>query len=78
MVKATKVGLKQQEEPAGMAAQCLLEMKPYLSSEGRNDLLFNPMMDLESVDNTISVPLVLKDQLPVGVLQVSGKLGMLN
>jgi hypothetical protein len=56
----------------------MLEMRPYLAPKGSNDPNFNIILDLETSENLISIPLVLKEQLPLGVLQISGKLRMIH
>lgn len=57
-----------------MAGECFELQAPYLSMNGYNDLKFNKELDLQSNQNTVSLPLLAVDQIPVGVFQISGRL----
>lgn len=65
-------GFESPIELAGMALHCLNVRNVYLSPRANIDPLFNSQTDISSELNLMSLPIMLMDELPVGVLQITG------
>lgn len=64
-------------ELAGMALHCLKQNNVYLTARANSDPLFNSQTDLASELNLMSLPILLMDEIPVGVLQITGNFSSL-
>ena len=61
----------------GLAGASFEDKKVLLAVSGRQDEQFNSLMDIDTTLNLITVPIVLLDVIPLGVLQLSGRFGSL-
>lgn len=62
-------------ELCGLSSICFWSRKIHISPEGKNHLDFNMLMDLESDMPIVSLPILVTDSLPIGVLQLAGRIG---
>ena len=60
-----------------LAGACFEDRKVLLAECGREHEEFNGLLDIDSALNLITVPVVLLDNIPLGVLQLSGRFGSL-
>lgn len=59
----------------GLAGASFEDRKVLLAQCGREHEEFNSLMDIDTTLNLITVPVVLLDNIPLGVLQLSGRFG---
>jgi hypothetical protein len=63
-------------EPCGLIALAFVKKQICLSQFGKNDVEYNSRIDADSSLNIISMPIMIFDQIQVGVLQLSGRLSI--